>query len=260
MEAPCAPELWSKEEMLVRRKASGRLTLAGGGGDSLLHGRDPTLGWVAHLNSADLVPEGRLWRAGGHVTSTPTQGPAGWSTGASRAHPWQEDALGSVRPSQWAKVGSRAGGRPSRPGRKQLAMSKMMFSRDQTSDFWLKEKLRALGAIQTSGRGLLAGARRTMHESCAPPGSKQLENGPLVTLLGEGDMLSEAPVSKILAREAGAHQAGCVRALSPWWLRQEHLDRGVSRKAETCVLVQHLASTCQDLEAKLSVPCSSSST
>lgn len=26
MEAPCAPELWSKEEMLVRRKASGRLT------------------------------------------------------------------------------------------------------------------------------------------------------------------------------------------------------------------------------------------
>lgn len=51
-----------------------------------------------------------------------------------------------------------------------------------------------------------------MHESCAPRGSKQLENGPLVTLLGGGrDMLSEAPVSKILAREAGAHQAGCVR-------------------------------------------------
>lgn len=67
-------------------------------------------------------------------------------------------------------------------------------------------------------------------------------------------MLSEAPVSKILAREAGAHQAAVCGALSPWWL-QEHLDRGVSRKAETCVL---RSASClymhQDLEAKLSCP------
>lgn len=90
-----------------------------------------------------------------------------------------------------------------------------------------------------------------MHESCAPRGSKQLENGPLVTLLGGGrDMLSEAPVSKILAREAGAHQAGCVRAPEPM-VAAGTFGQGVSRKAETCVLVQHLASTCQDLEAKL---------
>ena len=33
-----------------------------------------------------------------------------------------------------------------------------------------------------------------MYESWAPRGNKQLENGPLVTLLGGGrDMLSEAP-------------------------------------------------------------------
>lgn len=118
------------------------------------------LGWVAHLNSADLVPEGRLWRAGRHVTSiAPTQGPSGVErrglhTGHThgRRMPW-----GACAPLR-AKVGSRGlrgrGGREALTSRKeQLAMSKMMQPRDQTSDFWLKEKLRASGAIQDFWKG-----------------------------------------------------------------------------------------------------------
>ena len=34
------------------------------------------------------------------------------------------------------------------PRKEQLTMSRMMQPRDQMSDFWVKEKLRASGAIQ----------------------------------------------------------------------------------------------------------------
>lgn len=41
-----------------------------------------------------------------------------------------------------------AGGRQLTSTKEQLAMSRVMQPRDQTSDFWLKEKRRASGAIQ----------------------------------------------------------------------------------------------------------------
>ena len=47
----------------------------------------------------------------------------------------------------WAVAG-RADGRLLTSMKEQLAMSTMMQPRDQTSDFWLKEKLRVSGAIQ----------------------------------------------------------------------------------------------------------------
>lgn len=54
------------------------------------------------------------------------------------------------------------------------------------------------------------------------PGSKSLEKGPGHSPSGRETCLSQAPVSKILAREVGAHQAGCVRAPEPMAV-QEHL-------------------------------------
>lgn len=128
-------------------------------GTTSLHGRDPTVGRVAHLNSADLVPEGLLrGQVGMLPASPPHEGPVGWSAGGfTQAHPRREDAMGVCAPLR-AKVGSRGlrgeGGREALTSRKeQLAMSKMMQPRDQMSDFWLKEKLRASGAIQDFWKG-----------------------------------------------------------------------------------------------------------
>lgn len=45
-------------------------------------------------------------------------------------------------------MAGRADGRLLTSMKEQLAMSTMMQPRDQTSDFWLKEKLRVSGAIQ----------------------------------------------------------------------------------------------------------------
>lgn len=82
----------------------------------------------------------------------------GGAQGASHRHtrcgrmPWGRVPLSGPR---WAPGGLRGGGgREALTSRKeQLAMSKTMHPRDQMSDFWLKEKLRASGAIQDFWRG-----------------------------------------------------------------------------------------------------------
>lgn len=108
MEATCALEFWSKEEMQVWRKARGHLTGQRESGTTPHHGRDPTAGRSAHLSSVDLVPEGLPWGVGWHVTSiAPTQGPSGAECGGlhtghthGRRMPW-----GGCAPLR-AKVGS----------------------------------------------------------------------------------------------------------------------------------------------------------
>lgn len=160
METTRAPEFWSKEEMQVWRKARGHLAGRRESGTTSPHGRDPTAGRSAHLNSVDLVPEGLPWGAGWHVTNiAPTQGPSGAEcrglhTGHthSRKMPWGVCAPLRAKVGSW---GLRGGGRQEAltSRKEQLAMSKMMQPRDQMSDFWLKEKLRASGAIQDFWKG-----------------------------------------------------------------------------------------------------------
>lgn len=160
MEATCALEFWSKEEMQVWRKARGHLTGRRESGTPPPHDQDPRAGWSAHLSLVDLVPKGLPSGAGWHVTSiAPTQGPSGAECGGlhtlhthGRRMPW-----GGVCPSQGQAglLGAEGGGRwEALTSRKeQLAMSKTMQPRDQMSDFWLKEKLRASGAIQDFWKG-----------------------------------------------------------------------------------------------------------
>ena len=69
--------------------------------------------------------------------NTPLSGP-----GVGRA--WLPGAVGSGVQVWWGGVV----GRPLTSRKEQPAMSRMMQPRDQMSDFWLKEKLRASGAIQ----------------------------------------------------------------------------------------------------------------
>lgn len=89
-----------------------------------------------------------------------------------------------------------------------------------------------------------------MCESCAPRGSKQLEMGPWSLSSGEGETCCPRPrsVRSWPVRLGPTRPAVC--APEPM-VAAGTFGQGVSRKAETCVLVQHLASTCQDLEAKL---------
>lgn len=131
------------------------VSLAGGGGDSLPPRPEPHAGLGSAPELGGSSPRGAAvagrWACYQHRPHTRAQ--RGGARGASHgAHPWQEDALGSVHPSQGQ--GGLPGGREALTSRKeQLAMSKMMQPRDQTSDFWLKEKLRASGAIQDFWKG-----------------------------------------------------------------------------------------------------------
>ena len=165
MEATCAPEFWSKEEMQIWRKASGHLTDRRESGTHTPHGQDRRAGWSAHLSLVDLVPVGGGLACDQHRPHTRAQW--GGMRGASHgAHPWQEDATGGYAPLR-AKVGSwglRGGDRREAltSRKEQLAMSKTMQPRDQMSDFWLKEKLRASGAIQDFWKGSV-GRREAGH-------------------------------------------------------------------------------------------------
>lgn len=100
--------------------------------------------------------------------SPPHKGPVGRNAGGfTRGTPMAGGCHGGGYAPLRAKVGSwglRGGDRREAltSRKEQLAMSKMMQPRDQMSDFWLKEKLRASGAIQDFWKGSV-GRREAGH-------------------------------------------------------------------------------------------------
>lgn len=68
--------------------------------------------------------------------------------------------------------------------KEQLTMSRMMQPRDQTSAFWLKEKLRASGAIQDLWKGSVGRKKGGYMSPMRPGETSSLKNEPFITLFG----------------------------------------------------------------------------
>ena len=216
MEATCAPEFWSKEEMQIWRKASGLLTDRRESGTHTPHGQDRRAGWSAHLSLVDLVPVGGGLACYQHRPHTRAQwgGMRGTSHGA---HPWQEDATGGVCPSQGqgGLLGAEGWGQAGGPHVQEGAAGHVQDDAAQGPDvgFLAEGEAEGFGGHP----GLLEGVcRQEGGVACMSPGlpgeTSNLKMGPWSLSSGEGETCCLRPqVSKILAHEAEAHQASCVR-------------------------------------------------